>query len=340
MPNCGCARLGIVALAGWIAASGIASAEPNVDALERRLLEMEREMRTLRAELKAMRDAEPAQDRNQQALDARVAGVESALKPMETRVAQVESAALIKGNRVFFRGGWANLVEDRANGAFTDMINVPGALAGVGLPLAGIQNDSDDGWYFGAGFDFLLSRDTLGLLPGVWTLAELSVEYRDLGGSEAHLIGPVAECLLLNEVLAGGVPGAANCTNIRGRQNLMMLTVSASPKLKFMEGSKLRPWIIPAGFDVNVISPPSDSTNYIDVGVQFGAGLDYEIMPGITLGADVRYHWAADMTDPDYEAPAISAAAAAAAGFPPGLALDTDQDNDSWTAGISLGIGF
>ena len=39
---------------------------------------------------------------------------------------------------------------------------------------------------------------------------------------------------------------ALNCTNIKGNQNLMMLTVSAAPKLKFMESSKLRPWIMPA----------------------------------------------------------------------------------------------
>jgi hypothetical protein len=141
---------------------------------------------------------------------------------------------------------------------------------------------SDDGWYFGAGFDFLLSRDTLGLIPGAWTIAELGLEFRNMGSKDAHLLGPVAECLLLNEVKAGGVPGALNCTNITGKQNLMMLTVSAAPKIKFMEGSKLRPWIIPAGLDLNVVSPPSDSTNYLDIGVQFAAGVDYEVMPGIT----------------------------------------------------------
>ena len=67
-----------------------------------------------------------------------------------------------------------------------------------------------------------------------------------------------------------------------GKQNMMMVTVSASPKIKFMEGSKLRPWIIPAGFDIHVISPPSGSTNYLDVGVQSGAGVDYELLPGAT----------------------------------------------------------
>lgn len=159
-----------------------------------------------------------------------------------------------------------------------------------------------------------------------------------MGSKDAHLIGPVAECLLLNEVKAGGVPGALNCTNIKGKQNLMMLTVSAAPKIKFMEGSKLRPWIIPAGLDLNVVSPPSDSTNYLDIGVQFAAGVDYEIMPGITLGADLRYHLSADLTDPDYDAGAV--AAAGAAGLAKGLSLNTKQNLDVWTAGISLGIAF
>jgi len=305
------------------------SADP-VDALQQRLQQMERDMAALRAELELMKAEAPSA---------------SAVADIGQRVTKVEQthatvAPVIKGNRVIFRGGYSALVDDRSNGAFTDMINVPGALAGVGLPLASIQNRNDDGWYFGGGFDFLLSRDTLGLLPGVWTLAELGLEYRDFGSTEAHLIGPVAECLLLNEVLSGGVPGATNCTNIKGQQNLSMLTVSAAPKLKFREGARLRPWIIPAGVDFNVISPPSDSTNYLDIGVQFGAGIDFEFMPGMTLGIDARYHLAANTTDPEYAQPALNAAAAAALGLPPGLALNTEQNNDAWTVGVSLGIGF
>ena len=143
---------------------------------------------------------------------------------------------------------------------------------------------------------------------------------------------------MLNDVKAGGVAGALNCTNIKGNQNLMMLTVSAAPKLKFMDGSKLRPWIIPAGLDLNVISPPSDRSNYLYISVQFAAGVDYEVMPGITIGADLRYHLAANLTDPDYDAGAL--AAASAAGIAKGLDLNTHQSNDVWTAGISLGIPF
>lgn len=318
-------------MAGLLAATGNTAAD-TVQELQQRLAQMEKEMQALRAELGKLANAEPAQQQKVQEIETRVAKVEQTTPAV--------SAPLVKGHRVFFRGGYAGLVDSRANGAFTDMLNVPAALAGIGVLPAGtsIQNSDKDGWYFGAGFDFLLSKDTLGLLPGVWTLAELGVEFRNLGSKDAHLLGPVAECLIVNNALtagtAGVVPGIQNCANIKGNQELLMLTVSASPKLKFMEGSKLRPWLIPAGFDVNVISPPSDTTNYLDVGVEFAGGVDYEFMPGLTLGADIRYHLAANMTDPDYSASAVAAARAT------GLTLNTNPNNDTWTAGLSLGVSF
>lgn len=296
--------------------AGAAGAAADADQLQQRLAQMEREMAALRAELDLMKQAEPQQS--------------SKVAEIETRVAKVEQGGgtrAVKGNRVFFRGGYTSMVDDRSNGAFTDMMDVPGALG-----LGSVKNRQDDGWYFGGGFDFLLSRDTLGLLPGTWALAELGLEFHDFGAETAHLIGPVAECLLLNELGVGA--GALNCTAIRGQQNLTMLTVSASPKLKFNEGGKVRPWIIPAGLDLDVISPPSDSTNYLDIGVQFGGGIDWEVLPGITLGADVRYHWAANLTDPDYSAASVAAAQAA------GLSIKPELDSDHWTAGLSLGIGF
>ena len=315
-----------------MARSAVSDAE--VQRLQERLMQMENDMRALRAEIDRLSQAEPTQEQKVQEIEQRIAAVE-------------RSKPKVAGNRVFFRGGWAKLKDDRGNGAFTDMNDIVGGLGAAALGLvpagASLTNDDDDGWYFGAGFDFLLSRDTLGLLPGTWTLAELTVEFRNLGSEETHLIGPVAECLIANNAAAiatgagaGVLAGVGNCAGITGSEDLMMLTVSASPKLKFREGKKLRPWIIPAGFDVNVISPPSDSTNYLDVGIQFAAGIDYEIMPGITLGADFRYHWAADLTDPEYSSAARAAAAANLIPF----TLNDDASNDTYTAGISLGIGF
>lgn len=316
-------RVGLAVAAALLAgAAGSVSAADDVAALQARLARMEQQMAALKAELARVAQAEPVQAQKVQEIETRVAKVEQA----------APAAAAKKGNRVFFRGGYASMVDSRRDGTFTDMNDISGALGAAGLPS--VTNDNDDGWYFGAGFDFLLSDNVFGLLPGTWALAELGLEFRDFGAEEVHVVGPVAECLLLNEVLAGGLPGAVNCTGIRGQENLMMLTVSASPKLKFNEGGKFRPWLIPAGLDLNVISPPSDSTNYLDIGVQFAGGMDYEVMPGITIGADVRYHLSADLTDPDYNAAALQAARNA------GLTLNPDNNLDTWTAGVSLGIAF
>ena len=76
-----------------------------------------------------------------------------------------------------------------------------------------------------------------------------------------------------------------------------MLRVNASPKIKFMHGSKFRPWIIPMGIDFNIISPPSDAVTVLNIGMNFGAGVDYEIWNGIVAGVDGRYHWTPDDVD-------------------------------------------
>ncbi|KAF3982123.1 MAG: porin family protein, partial [Methylococcales symbiont of Hymedesmia sp. n. MRB-2018] len=76
-----------------------------------------------------------------------------------------------------------------------------------------------------------------------------------------------------------------------------MLRVSAAPKITFMHGSKLRPWIIPLGIDFNIISPPSDAVTVLNSGMQFGTGATYEVFDGIFAGVDGRYHWTPDDID-------------------------------------------
>ena len=77
-----------------------------------------------------------------------------------------------------------------------------------------------------------------------------------------------------------------------------MLTVDVAPKIKFMQGTDFQPWIIPVGLDFHVISPPSNQTQYLDIGVQFGAGAgvsDYGKSCG--SGMDARYHLASGATN-------------------------------------------
>ncbi|MCK5190934.1 MAG: porin family protein, partial [Methylococcales bacterium] len=61
-------------------------------------------------------------------------------------------------------------------------------------------------------------------------------------------------------------------------------------------GSKFRPWIIPAGFGLHVISPPSDGVTVTAPGIFFGAGADYNVWKSITVGFDGRYHLVSNTT--------------------------------------------
>ena len=67
------------------------------------------------------------------------------------------------------------------------------------------------------------------------------------------------------------------------------------------------PWIIPVGLDFIVISPPSNDTTYLDVGVQFAGGLEYNIYGPFNVGADVRYHLSARHTDTNNDVTTVGA---------------------------------
>ena len=96
--------------------------------------------------------------------------------------------------------------------------------------------------------------------------------------------------------------------------NVSQFTLTASPKIKFFEGSRFRPWIIPAGLGIHVISPPSESITVLIPGVMFGIGADYRIWKNFFVGVDGRYHLTSGRTD--------------------GIKID------GMTAGGYLGIGF
>jgi hypothetical protein len=118
----------------------------------------------------------------------------------------------------------------------------------------------------------------------------------------------------MNKVWAVGEVGVEfkrfNSTRVRSATNALtglgttlsqtqitMLTVDIAPKVKFMEGSRLRPWIIPLGLDFHVISPPGPNAGYLDLGVQFGAGLEYQLWKELKVGLDGRYHLTTNQTD-------------------------------------------
>jgi hypothetical protein len=177
------------------------------------------------------------------------------------------------GNQVFFRGGWAGMTSDRSGETFTDVFG------------ATTRNDGKDGYYIGAGLDLVLSKDVWGIMSKTWALGEIGVEFKRFN-SNTVLVAVPTTC-----ALAGGP-----CPVTTNQVQITMLTVDIAPKIKFWEDSRLRPWIIPIGLDFHVISPPSNATTVLDIGVQFGAGAEYRLYKAFHVGLDGRFHLASGQT--------------------------------------------
>lgn len=217
-------------------------------------------------------------------------------------------------NIIFFRGGFATN-DSKRNDLLTGNQFASNAL--------GAGRSGTDGWYIGAGFDFGLTDDIWGLLDNTELDAELQFDYRNLGtknfkgaapGAAAGTVGANPACTLINlaalDTVAAGQAGSANCNSVTVSQ----FTLTASPKIKFFKGSNFRPWIIPFGLSINVISPPSNGVTVLNPGVQFGAGAEYRVWKAIHVGTDVRYNLTGRSVD--------------------------GVNTDGLTAGGYLGIGF
>ena len=184
-----------------------------------------------------------------------------------------------EGNQVFFRGGAAFATNDRANEVFTDVFGTFGTGA--------TQDDSDSGYYVGAGVELLLSKDVWGMMSGVSVLGEIGLEFKRFGSNE------VPQAVPSTARAAFGLEDPITTDEVQ----ITMLTVNVAPKLKFREGSRFRPWIIPVGLDFNVISPPSDNSTVLDIGAQFGVGFEYRVWKAFNVGVDGRFHLASGQTN-------------------------------------------
>lgn len=177
------------------------------------------------------------------------------------------------GNQVFFRGGWVGMTSDRGHEIYTDTrgLNLQtGARTG--------SNNGKSGYYVGAGLDLLLSKDVWGMMSQTWALGEIGVEFKRLDSNNVN-----------------SFPVSAVVRN-QNTQPITMLTVDIAPKIKFMEGSRFRPWIIPIGLDFIVISPPGEQSGYLDIGALFGAGVETQLYKAFKLGLDGRFHLASGQT--------------------------------------------
>lgn len=330
------------------------SSTQHQELMESKLRQMQQEMNALQRELDRMRAGEAQRDQSIQGMETQSSAQHQELTDRVTKIEEAPGKRTMK-NLVFFRGGFVDYADPGARGfeSFTDTHDVDGVggaltgLFGQNLP----KNSADDGWYVGAAIEHSLTDNLWGLLPHTEALGEISLEFKRFGSERAVVVVPSAECSLLTNLDTdhfGALEADGGCL-ITGNDTITMFTVSASPKIKFLEGHpwKLRPWIIPAGLDFHVISPPSDAATVLDVGVQFAGGVEYEIIPGIKFGIDARYHLTANETDTNNntaevlrreisEDPELAPLLAAGA-FDFG---NTEHDNSYWTAGGYLGFSF
>jgi len=239
------------------------------------------------------------------ALQSQVDALNAKVNALENKPAPVmpEPVAVAKtqDNMVFFRGGYANSDRKRDGVSIqTNAVGSPGVLAGIGAR----ERADNDAWYFGAGLDFSLNDNLFGLMDKTEVLGEIMFEYKEFNDTVKG--NALATTVVNNQGVAlnGSIPRDVTVSQF---------TLTASPKIKFMKGSDFRPWLIPFGFSMNVISPPSESITVMAPGVMFGGGADYKIWKNLYIGADARYH----------------------------LIPATDGVNPSgFTAGGYLGIGF
>ncbi len=223
--------------------------------------ELEQKVRQLENQLQAIQNYLSHDEETDAGCCDEIEGIEEKAALLTKRVDR-------RSRMMFFRGGFAHMMNLRN-----------GASIQSDVAIVGAQDRADkDAWYFGAGFDWSLTENVWGFLPKTDVFAELMFEYKEFGSKTQGNVFANSPTKL-----AGGSLNPRNVT-------VSQLTVSAAPKIKFMQGSKIRPWIIPAGFAMHVISPPSTSITYLTPGIMFGAGIDYRIWKDLYVGVDARYH--------------------------------------------------
>ena len=228
-------------------------------ALEQALKQMERQLQALRSELNQVKSDTAKEAQKVIAIEEKTIKIEEKANNAKeyTRTAQEKAEHAIE---------MADIIEKRMDRK-SHMLFFRGGFAHSdhsrdGVSIAGTPDKN--AWYVGAGFDWGLTKDAWGLAPKTSVASELMFEYKELG----------------QNVQSTSTLGA----------NVSQLTLTAAPKIKFLEGSRFRPWVIPAGLAIHVISPPSAAITELVPGVMFGGGVDYRIWKSFSVGLDARYH--------------------------------------------------
>lgn len=165
-----------------------------------------------------------------------------------------------KNHKVFFRGAYSTLTSSRANEVFTDTAGANGTF-----------NGKKGGFSVMGGID--LGMMDPGTLLGIASIqGEVSVEYSRFSN---QLVRQTTSALL------GGT--------VNSRVNVTELNVGIAPKIRFDSLGRFKPFVTPIGLAFLVVSPPSNDSTYLDIGLNFGAGLDIMLLNWLSVGVDARY---------------------------------------------------
>lgn len=241
------------------------SSQVVAQSLEQQVKQLEKQLQAIQEQLKEVR--------SQSAQEARkLDEVESLAVSAKADAAHQNR----KENMVFFRGGFTHAMNRRSGSSIQSVV----------APVGNQDTADKNGWYIGAGLDWNLTNNVWGFLPNTSVLAEVMFEYKEFS-TRVLGNGGLAN---VPTMLAGGGVNPVTVT-------VSQFTLTAAPKIKFMEGSSFRPWIIPAGLALHVISPTSESVTYLAPGIMFAAGVDYNFWKDFYLGIDGRYHLTAGKAD-------------------------------------------
>ncbi len=173
-------------------------------------------------------------------------------------LAVISSSAFADG-QVFYRYGISNLNTSRGGQTFTDTGGANG------------KNDDKSGHGLGAGLDIKLMNCPL--FESNSLLGEIFVDYNRFS----------------HKKVANAIDVVVSSDSTKKEVSVSELAVVVAPKYRFDGLGKFRPWIIPAGLAFMVNSPPSNTTNYLDIGYHAGVGAEYMIVKELSLGLDYRY---------------------------------------------------
>jgi hypothetical protein len=276
-----------------------ASSSPQ-SSVERRLRAMEDEINALRSELNRTRSEARTQG------SAKVQELESRQQQLEQQVAEAKEHEEEHHDLLFFRGGYAQMEHARGN----ELLTSNNALSNLtGTPNSGRNGD---GWYVGAGFDHTLTDDFWGLTDIASVDGEVMFEYKNFGQNHNGFV---------SAQLAGLGAGSQGIKN-----QITQFTLTAAPKIKFNNLGIFRPWIIPFGLGIHVISPPSSGVTVLNPGLMLGTGMEVNIWKSLWAGIDFRYHFTGDDLNYKYNVGSTT--------------VLNKVDTDGFTTGAYLGFGF